>query len=247
MSAEKDDEKLLISRINDALAQADRRWGAVYIGFLNECQAHTAAEYLKRTSCGNFMFFGGHKSALRTMLCIYNADSNPPEYTDFPITALRFGYRTADFLGAVMALGVKRESIGDIIVRGGFAVMFAEKNIASYLLGQIQKIGSVGVGISVCEDGNLDFPQEYETAVINVSSMRLDSFVAAVTKLSRTKAAALISSGLVSVNYSVNQKADFLLSENDTVSVRKKGKYVVAGILGTTKKDRLRVSVRIIK
>ncbi|MBR2634014.1 MAG: RluA family pseudouridine synthase [Clostridia bacterium] len=57
-----------------------------------------------------------------------------------------------------------------------------------------------------------------EELSVSESGVRLDAFLASATRLSRTRAAALIEEGLVSVNGRAREKR-FLLSEGDRVSV----------------------------
>ncbi len=247
------DEKLLYSRIDDALRQCEKHRDCVFLGFLNERQAYFAGKYLQNLHRESFMFFGGHKSALRVFLCIYYNKKRAPDFSRFPITALEFKYRKVDvlshrdFLGAVMSLGVSRESIGDIAVFEGRAVLFADSKIADYLSNQITTVGSVGVRVSVLKENYPDFPQKFEESFISVASMRLDNITAALANLSREKTAQIILSGLVSVNYVQNQNVSHLLTVGDIISIRKKGKFVITDNSGTTKKGRIRLSVKIFK
>ena len=48
---------------------------------------------------------------------------------------------------------------------------------------------------------------------------------------------------MVSVNYSVCNSTSFKIKENDTIVVRKYGKFIVKNIIGETKKGRLKLSV----
>ena len=46
------------------------------------------------------------------------------------------------------------------------------------------------------------------------------------------------------VNYTVCESPDFKLNNGDIISLRKFGKYIINGILGETKKGRLKFSVK---
>nr|MBP7220830.1 RNA-binding protein [Ruminococcus sp.] len=76
-----------------------------------------------------------------------------------------------------------------------------------------------------------------------VSSLRLDNIVAAVCKLSREKTKTVIMSDSVCVNFEETKNVSFNLKENDVFTIRGKGKFVLKGILGTTGKGRMRISV----
>ncbi|MBQ7101052.1 MAG: RNA-binding protein, partial [Clostridia bacterium] len=80
-----------------------------------------------------------------------------------------------------------------------------------------------------------------------IASERLDALVAAVYNLSRSTAKELIEQGRVSVNSVAALRADLVVEEHDTVSVRGSGRFIFEGVLRKTKKDRLRAAVRIYK
>jgi RNA-binding protein YlmH len=69
-------------------------------------------------------------------------------------------------------------------------------------------------------------------------SPRLDAVTGAMFGISRTAAAKHISEGLVSLNYSVCTSADAQIKPGDTISVRGKGKGVLAEEGGVSRKGR---------
>jgi RNA-binding protein YlmH len=58
-------------------------------------------------------------------------------------------------------------------------------------------------------------------------------------------AAELIRFGAVSLNYSVCEKTDAPVKENDVISVRGKGKGKITAVGGRSKKDRLFIEAEI--
>ena len=77
-----------------------------------------------------------------------------------------------------------------------------------------------------------------------VSSLRLDAIASTGFRLARGKAAALIESGKVQVNWVDCTKSDRQLAEGDTVSARGFGKFRLTEVGGLTKKGRVAVTVR---
>ena len=77
-----------------------------------------------------------------------------------------------------------------------------------------------------------------------VSSLRLDAVCSTGFRMARGKAAELISSGHVQVNWRPCTKADKLLAEGDTVSARGFGKFQLAEVGGVTKKGRTAIVVK---
>ena len=149
-----------------------------------------------------------------------------------------------DFLGAFLAAGVRRETIGDILVEPGRAVLFVRQETAGFLLSQISRIGRTGVRLS--EGIQLPLPAGMGFAEFQgvIASPRLDCVTAAATGLSREKAARLISAGLVTVNHRPQESLSLIIEEGDRLSVRGKGRFIIDRLGPVTKKGRLAIAGR---
>ena len=165
--------------------------------------------------------FGGYEGADRAMLCLHPA-GQPPRRTDFPIECLRIedrggraplGHR--DYLGALMALGVRRE---------------------------LAKVGSHGVAVRMADPGEIAVP-EHQRLRKNVSSMRFDCIVSAALGKNRELSRELIEGGLVTLNHAECRKPARLLREGDIFSIRGKGKYRVGAVCGRSAKDRIFIEI----
>lgn len=236
------EDKLLLSKAYDAIALSERTGCPRFLGFLNEHEL----SYLRANISPkrDVSYFGGYPDAVRVML-----GAAADEYS-FPIVALEFSYkpefdlRHRDFLGSLMALGLRRETIGDILCEKGRVVAFVRDDIADFILSQVDKIGRVGVKIAYADLTDLPVPDDTEELSFTLSSLRLDAFVAAVTNLSRDKAARLIKSELVMIDHVISTDVSKPLSVGATVTIRKYGKYVLSEDAGLTRKGRLRISVK---
>ncbi len=235
-------DRLLLSRAYDAIELSERTSSPRFLGFLNEHEL----SFLKANISPkrDVSYFGGYPDAVRLMM-----GAGAEEYS-FPITALEFSYkqefdlRHRDFLGALMALGLRRDTLGDILCEPGRAVVFVRDDVAEYVLSQVDKIGRVGVKVGYADLTALPVPDDVEEQVFTLSSLRLDAFVAAATGLSREKAARLIKSELVTVDHVIKTDVSAQLYEGATVTIRKYGKFVLSASLGLSRKGRLRVSVK---
>ena len=171
------------------------------------------------------------------------------EQVDFPVEAILFSFRKTDklthrdFLGSLMSLGIERETVGDILVEDGRAVVFVKSEIKDYIVSQISKVGRVGVTLSDADKDSLPQGRGVEEKEYTVSSMRLDNIVSAVSGLAREKAKNLILSGSVSVNHLPCQKISHSMKQGDKLTIRGKGKYEICGVIGETKKHRIRISI----
>ena len=77
--------------------------------------------------------------AERKMLCVFK-EYYQPENSDFPMTCLTFSYRKEnklthrDFLGAIMALQIKRETVGDIVIGDGTAQIAVSDSVGNVII-----------------------------------------------------------------------------------------------------------------
>lgn len=195
---------------------------------------------------GKATLFGGYTDAERKMLGAlpdYVADTEKA----FPIVAVRFIYPKEynlthrDVLGSLMALGIKRESVGDICFEKGVATAFVTEEMGDYIATQVAKIGRVGVKTEVLPfyDAVKNFVAPVTQSVtFTVSSPRIDAVLSALTGCSRTKAEQFIKDGLVFVNSCVVSKPTKLISVNDKITLRGTGKFLITGSGNYSKKGR---------
>ncbi len=234
------DDTLLLARIKDICDSVYFTDKHKFLGFLSVEEAAFAEKYLKNRNI-KYSFFGGADSCERTYLACF------PEWAeniDFPITAVTFTFRKIDnlhhrdFLGALMALGLKRETVGDILIEEGRAVVFLNSDIVKYVIDNVTKVGNVGVTAKVDFNNDLPSKNELKEFTVTVSSLRLDCIVAALANISRNNALSLIEGGLVSVNSVITEKSTKMISDNDVISIRHKGKFSIVSSSKRTKKDR---------
>jgi RNA-binding protein YlmH len=236
------EDKLLLDKAYDAIRLAERRNIPRFLGFLNEHESLYVRQHLPKSA--DITFFGGYPEAVRLMMGA-SADED-----SFPITALEFCYREQDdlrhrdFLGSLMAMGIRRDTLGDILTGKGRTVIFVRDDIVPFLLSDVDKIGRVGVKVGYADVDDLPIPDDIEELLFTLSSLRLDAFVAAAAHLSRDKAARLIKNELVMVDHVTDTEVSSQLKEGMTVTIRKHGKYILAELRGTSKKGKLRLSVK---
>lgn len=241
-----DRDKLFCSKLDDAVELCLTRQKPYFFSFISERKQAVADDYLKSLYFENYAFFGGYENSERKVLGLF---FDEPCNDDFPVSPIVFRFRRCDklshrdFLGALMSLGIERDSVGDILVEDGRCVVFVKNELKNYITSQIFKIGNVGVSFDEFKASDLPQGRGEEEESYIVSSLRLDNIVAAITGLSREKTKALIMSGYVGVNFVPSQNVSQILKNETTLTIRGRGKYVLNGILGETKKGRIRISV----
>jgi len=233
--------ELLIARINDTADICDRTGKPKHFGFLTCEQAVLARKLLEKRNV-RFDFSGGYPQAERVMLGCF---PDWMEDTFYPIEAITFKFRKSDtlghrdVLGSLMSLGIVRESVGDILIEEGRAVVFAADEIADYIISQTEKIGRIGVTAQkgFCEP----LPEKNTLADFSgtVSSERLDCVVAALAGVSRAEANRKIAEGAVGVNSVICEKSTKAVAEGDIITIRGKGKFIIDSVDDRTRKNRI--------
>ncbi len=235
------DNEFLIARTKDIIETVFRTDRPKYLGFLSKEEAVFIKKFLENRNVKH-SFFGGDSSCERVFLGCFPEWMNEP---DFPITAVTFTYRTTDslrhrdVLGALMALGIKRETVGDILIEQGRAVVFLSNDITNFVAENLGKIGNVGVTIQIGITGDLPERNSLLENSATIASLRLDCVVSALAKCSRNTANELIENGFVSVNSVICQKSTKTLENGDVLSVRHKGKFEIVSTDKKTKKERI--------
>lgn len=233
-------DNILTARIRDAEKRCLSSDIPAYLGFLSPEEAALANEALKYSPV-EYRFCGGYEGAERVYLACIPSRCEAPEP---PIEAVTFLYSEAyplshrDFLGSLTALGISRQSIGDILIQSGRAVVFLNREVAKFVLSQIDKVGKTGVKVSLGYAEPLPSSGEKKELSGTVASLRLDCVVSELCSVSRSSAARLIEEGLVSVNSLVCEKVVKQIGAGDRISVRKKGKFEILSSDTYSKKGR---------
>ena len=235
------DDRLLLSKAYDAIELSERRNIPRFLGFLNEHESMYLMSHLPKRAY--IRFYGGYDGAVRLMLGAGADDDS------FPVTALEFTYkpeyelRHRDFLGALTALGIRRDTVGDILTSPGRTVVFVRDDIAPFILSNADTVGRVGVKTGYADTSDLPVPDDTEELTFTLSSLRLDVFVARAANLSRDKAAVLIHTDMVAVDHVTVNDTAARLREGAVVTIRRYGKFVLTGSLGESRKGKLRIAV----
>lgn len=147
-----------------------------------------------------------------------------------------------DFLGTIMSLGLKRESLGDIIVSDNIAFGVTTNEIFQ-ILSQVDQVNRISVKVQeiskdIIPESNL------KDITVTVPSYRLDSIISSMLNLSRNACVDLIESGQVSVNYIVEKEKNKTVLENSVITVKKYGKYILKEYLGENKKGKFKIFIQ---
>lgn len=149
-----------------------------------------------------------------------------------------------DYLGAIMSLGIKREKLGDLVIKDEFCYAPVCSDISSYIISNLHDIGNCPCVVSDYPYTIQELPQrEFLEKIIISTSLRLDGMVSAICNVSRNNSVGLISTGKILVNYFQCLKKDRIIKCDDTLTIRGYGKFKVVEIRGSTQKDRLKIAI----
>ncbi len=236
------DIDLLKARVHDTIDICNKTSLYKRFGFLSEEETEICNNIAVNQKA-KFCFFGGYVGAKRKLFVALPEWAESAE--DFNVvSALTFSFKKEytlahrDFLGALMSVGLTRESIGDILTESGRAVVFCLPEVAEYIKQQITKVGNVGVIITNGYTGTLPTAGQVVTQTASVASMRLDNIVSAITNCSRLKAQTLIESGFVKHCSVPETKITATVKNGDSVSVKGFGRFNILGCAGQTKSGR---------
>ena len=198
---------ILRAYISENIEKAQRENIPAAVSKFLDSASLSAAAALARSTAGRFIFWGGFEGAERVvMLSVPDyIDSDDPNeiftvYADgCPLSAVRvekdrfsdIGHR--DYLGAVMGLGLTRESVGDICVHSDGCDIIALPNAAKYIEDNLTDAGRATLKAKQIPLGEVRAPQvNIKETSITVASPRLDAVAGEIFSLSRSAAAQAI-------------------------------------------------------
>lgn len=197
----------------------------------------------------NFSFKGLNEDCEKKLLAVY-----PKDFTEedlfFPVKYFKIEKKSKfidlehkHYLGNILALGLKRESLGDLIVKNGHCYGIILENMFDFLKENLLRVNSSPV--EIIEIAESEIPQnEYQELNITLASLRLDSLVAELTNLSRTLGTNYIDLGNVQLNYEVEREKSTKIAVGDTIIIKKYGKFKIVEENGITKKEKIKLIIR---
>jgi RNA-binding protein YlmH len=123
------------------------------------------------------------------------------------------------------------------------AYVVCAREVADFILYNVDRIGNTPVKAALAEQVE-EIKEKEKIITTTVASLRLDSIISAGFGISRTKAAEVIKSGRVRVNWEENDLTSKQIKQNDVISLRGKGRILLEEIVGTTRKDRIKITIK---
>lgn len=246
------DEQILKGRLCDLARRAYQQNLYTYSGFLSPAELALLEDIRKEISYIHVETSGGNELCER-QIAGFGSEEEFGYSGHFPIAVVKItpllekfsdDLNHRDFLGALMHLGIERNTLGDILIKERTAYLFCLESIADYICTELTKVRHTNVK---CEITGTDIPALAPTLVeeeLPVSSLRLDNVIASLLKCSRSDALSFFTDKRVTLNGNITGRNSTLLKEGDIFSVRGHGKFIFDKAGGTTKKGKIYVHIR---
>ncbi len=244
----------LLRRAEDLRARCEKGSSVTRTLFLTPAEQYALGQWAKNRSECRLVFRGGIPNTDRKVgfFLPFWLDESLTDPSEGEIRAVRIraffgtpGHR--DYLGSALALGIKREWLGDIVIQGDTAWVLCLPTVVPVLT-ELDHVGRCGVK---AEEVPLEEvpPIRVQTRPVTftVKSSRFDTVVGAMFGMSRTAASKLIQAGLAQLNYTECIKLDAEVKEGDVISLRGYGKGVLAETGGQSRKGRTFLTAEIYK
>lgn len=245
--AQNEDDKILIASILDKLKTCLMKNYITNTRFLDLRQRAIAERAINEAGGKyNCVFWGGYEDAERTCAIFF------PDYMtrddaiqNSPIVLLRAvknpqdNLTHRDYLGSIMGIQLNRDRIGDILVNSNGADILVMQEVAEFIQMNLVQAGRKQISISQKPIEDLIIPIENQTQGSgSVASLRIDSIIALIFKLSRGEAKEFIEKGMVFVNNKPCLKAGLDIDVGDRITVRSKGRCKIIELGGQSRKGR---------
>lgn len=192
-------------------------------------------------------FFGGFDDAERKKAKII---SNEYYDVDYDIVCLKAKFNNKfnrvehrNILGAVHNLGINFNRFGDIIVLENEVYIFVDEEIVDYIAMEFTKAGRVNLDFQRVDLAEVGIEKKYEDFEIVNSSFRIDSIVAKITNKSRSKVKEFLEQDFIKLNHVVLRNGEKTCTLEDTISIRKYGRFVVKGYTQNKKSLKYRITI----
>ena len=238
----------LLRRAEDLQGRCERQNMLTSTPFLRPAEQAAVLAWARTRAGCRMVLWGGHAE------CERKAAFFLPDYLDeteldleeeISAIALRASYGEPghrDYLGAILAMGLRREWIGDIWIQGQDALVFCLPSVAGQIM-SLEQAGRVSVKTRQIPLREVTAPaRKVRPVCFTVQSLRFDAVLGELFRLSRTQVVKLIAAGAAMKNDLPVLKNDAPVAPGDVLSLRGYGKGRIAEAGGASRKGRIFVT-----
>lgn len=238
-------DELVKKRLLELAKKSDLNHIATFTGFMGMAEMAVFYEVEQEISYVPYKIWGGYDDSERVIIRF-------GEEWDFPITCIEISplqkkfaeeLTHRDFLGALMNLGIERNTLGDILLEEQIGYVFCLKSMAEYMIKELTRIRHTPVKCRICEEIPLIRKKEPSEVMIQASSERIDGIVAKVYHLSRNDSLLLFRQQKIFCNGKLCENNSQVVKTGDKITVRGHGKFSYEGIQGISKKGKMNARI----
>ena len=242
------ENEAFISRLKGAVSRFESKGLVTQIGFLDELTCRLAKRYFAEIGFQAFSFLYLRSDSSRLFLSVGTYFDDEVDFAYICVRPDKF-HKPAhgDYMGALMALQIDRKLFGDLIVTessDAFLVVWNKGNIVDYLIDNYNSCGKAKLTLKLIDSEKYDSLElQFIRTELIVSSLRADCIVASIANTSRSQSKHLIERGEFKLFSSSVEDPDYNVSVGDVFSLRGFGKYRFESIIGSTKRERVRIEL----
>ena len=169
--AKNDEEKQLLDRIYDLAKRTSVRGIYNFSDFLTPAEQALVSQVSELKRLCDVEFDGAYEGAVRKVAVFKPKDCYYEQEPPIEILTVKCEWgqpSNRDYLGAIMALGIKRCVLGDIADSAVPPFIVCQSKIAQYLIDELQSVGRNSVKLSRGEIGKLP-ENKYENGVLRLN------------------------------------------------------------------------------
>jgi RNA-binding protein YlmH len=244
------DEHKFVDKATEWVERAEQH-SVKLTDFLDPRQAFILSSLVNRSMDVQIRFDGGHERAERKRAFVapdYRAlDKEDMGISLIAVTSLDDKLKDldhGDYMGSILALGIKRDKVGDIYPTAEGCQFLVASEVADYMRIHLQQVHRVHVQTELLPLEQLrPTTVKLEEVSLSVASLRMDGIVSDVFHLSRAKVLIPIKAGRCKVNWKQEEDPSKPLKSGDVISLQGFGRFQVLEVEGVTKKGRYRVKI----
>jgi len=190
--------------------------------------------------------YGLFDEAERRMIAFNNRYDTP-----FPMKKIRIvttskfeSISHRDYLGAILSLGIKRNKMGDLLVKDNFCYLPVCEGIHEFIISNLTSVGNKPCSVEVLDDCFVPPEPVFNEMIILVPSLRIDTIVAKLCNISRGKAQIAIDGGKALIDYNIVKSKSEDVRAGQRITIRGNGKFILGDIVGNSKSGKFKVQIK---
>lgn len=151
-----------------------------------------------------------------------------------------------DVLGALMHLGIERDTFGDIYITETHIYIEVVSELIQ-VFKDLHQIKQDFIYFEPIEAYPIALKEKSDIVTLFLDSLRVDALVSKAFNIQREDVKGLIDQEKVKINYFPIQKYTILLKPYDIISVRGFGRIVLTDDVGTSKSQKIRIKCELLR